>query len=437
ADDVRRGGAGQEEEHSEEDSLLHGDRSSHRNAAVFTYDSAVTPRLREQHPNEPWLWRDDWAQRTARESAEIGGSCLWGFTIVWLLFSLPMLWFIPREWPPNARTILFAAFPVVGLLLLLLAIYQTLRRFKYGASVVRLDRVPIPVGSTLRGEIDVRLREQPAAGFALRLVCLRHTVTGTGKSRSVHESVLWQDEQTVTHGAMPSPNGLRVPFRFDIPWEAEPADPADPENLVIWRLYVSADVPGIDYQSFFELPVFRTESARDELAPHVHSPAAWQPPAEIRIGPDSIVVRPARTIGDWIAPVVFFPLWFGALALMRAFGVPLFVLAFFALIGLLVALVILDFLLGRTTITANRTTFTLHRTWLGLGRRRAVPSSEVVRVEPVIGSTFGNRGYHDVRAVLRDGRTMKVARHLRNRKDAEMLGERLAQALGVDPSRVS
>ena len=55
----------------------------------------------------------------------------------------------------------------------------------------------------------------------------------------------------------------------------------------------------------------------------------------------------------------------------------------------------------------------------------------MVRVELARGATFGNRGYHDVRAVLRDGRTLKLARHLPNRKDAEMLADRVAQALGV------
>lgn len=389
----------------------------------------MTPRLRAQHPDEPWLWREDWAQRAVRESYEVGGWCLWGFAAVWSLFSVP-LWFLVRwQWPMDARTLLMAAFPIAGLLLLLLAAYQTLRRRKYGVSVCRLDRVPVPLGSTLRGEIDVRLRELPPAGFALRLASVRRTVTGSGKNRSVSESILWQDEQTVTHGAMPSSNGLRLPFRFDIPWECEPATFADPEDLVVWRLHVAAEVPGIDYQSFFELPVFRTQDARDELAPRVHSAAAWQPPPEITIGPDSILVRPPSGFGDWIGPLLFFPLWFAALAFARSLGAPIFILAFFALVSVFVAVVLLDFLLGRTTITANRTSLTIRRTWLGLGGRRTIPASDVARIETRIGSTFGNRGYHDVRAVLRDGRTRTVARHIRNRRDAEMLGERLTQAL--------
>ena len=391
----------------------------------------IPPRLRAEHPDEPWLWRADWAQRAVRETYEVAGWCLWGFTILWNLFCLP-IWFIVRwEWPMDAKTLLLAAFPVVGLLLLLLAVYQALRRRKYGVSVCRIDRLPIPLGATLRGEVDVRLRDVPPAGFALRLASLRRTVTGSGKSRSVHESILWQDEQIVTHGAMPSPNGLRLPFRFDIPWDCEPASVANPEDQVVWRLHVTAEVPGIDYQAAFELPVFRTDDARDELAPRLHSPAAWQPPRELTVGHDAIVVGPTARFGDWLAVLLFYPFWFAVLALIHQFGAPFFVIAFFGLFSLIVAVVLLDFLLGRTTIRADRTALRVHRTWLGLGPRRTIPASQVVRLEPVMGSTFGNRAYHDVRAVLRDGRTRKVAKHIRNRKDAEMLGERVAQSLGL------
>jgi hypothetical protein len=381
--------------------------------------------------DQPWLARTDWAERAVRETREVGGWCLWGFAAVWNVFCLP-LWFLVRwQWPMDGKTILMALFPIVGVLLVFLALYQTLRRARYGVSVCFLDRVPIPLGSTVRGQIDVRLRELPASGFALRLASVRRTVQGSGKNRSVHESILWQDEQTVTHGVTPGPNGLRVPFRFDLPWECESSNLSDPSDLVLWKLDVSAEVPGIDYAATFELPVFRTEHDRDELGPRVHSAASWQPPREISVAPDAIVIRTTHTAGDWLFPLFFFPLWFGVLALFRQFGAPLFVLAFFAAIALFVMLVIADYLLGRTTLTADRTALTTRRTWLGVGRRRLIPASEITRLEPAIGSTFGNRAYHNVRAVLRTGRTRTVAKHIRNRADAEKLSERLTQALGL------
>jgi len=388
-------------------------------------------RLRAQHPHEPWLWRRDWSERCIRQSSEVGGWCLWGFALVWNLFCLPIAFFVPWQGPWSARTILLAAFPISGALLLLLTLYQALRRRKYGISLCRIDRSPVPLGSTLRGEVEVRLHELPPEGFTLRLVSARRTVHGSGKNRSVHESILWQDEQTVTHGAMPSPNGLRVPFRFDIPYGCEPCDFSDASNTVVWRLHVSAEVPGIDYDAAFELPVFRTADSRDEIAPAPHSAASWQPPREIVVTPGEIVVRSPARAGDWIAYLFFFPLWFGALALFYNAGVPLGVPLFFGAIGTVALLSALNFLLGRTTVTATGAGLTIRRSWLGLPlASRTIPTTEIVHLEARLGGSRGNRGYHAVVAVLRGGRTRSVARHLRIRRDAEMLAERLTRMLG-------
>lgn len=383
-------------------------------------------RLRAQHPHEPWLWRRDWAGRSVRQSADLGGFCLWGFALVWNLFCIPLWFVVPWQWPMNARTLLMAAFPVSGALLLGLAVYQALRRRKYGISLCRLDRSPIPLGSTLRGELEVRMQEVPAEGFALRLASVRRTVHGSGKNRSVRETVLWQDEQTLTHGAMPSPNGLRVPFRFDIPFDGEPCDLSDPSNTVLWRLHVSAEVPGIDYEAAFELPVFRTGDSRDEVAPAPHSASSWQPPPEVALTGAEIVIRSPARPGDAIGYAVFFTLWFGALALFYELGAPLAVPLFFGAIGALFVLFALDFVFARTTLTATRTALTV-RSWRG---RSTIPATDITRLEPGIGATIGNRAYHSVRAVLRDGRTRTVARYLRTRRDAEMLAQRLAQMLG-------
>ena len=388
-------------------------------------------RLRAQHPHEPWLWRRDWAERTVRQSADLGGWCLWGFAVVWNLFCIPLWFLVPWRWPMEAPTILMAAFPVSGALLLGLAVYQALRHRKYGISLCRIERSPIALGSTLRGELEVRMHEIPAGGFALRLASVRRTVHGSGKNRSVNETVLWQDEQTIAHGPMPSPNGLRVPFRFDVPFDCEPCDFSDPSDTVLWRLHVSAEVPGIDYQAAFELPVFRTEDSRDEVARPPHAASSWQPPPEVAVAGAQVVIRSPARVGDAVSYAVFFTLWFGALALFYRLGAPLAVPLFFGAIGGLVVLFALDFVLGRTALTATRTALTIRRSWLGLPfGTDTIPATDIVRLEPRLGGSVGNRAYHNVRAVLRNGRTRSVARHLRTKRDAEMLAERLTQMLG-------
>ena len=49
-----------------------------------------------------------------------------------------------------------------------------------------------------------------------------------------------------------------VPVRFPIPPDALPCDDRNSRDTVLWRLEVAADVPGLDYASAFEVPVFRT-----------------------------------------------------------------------------------------------------------------------------------------------------------------------------------
>jgi hypothetical protein len=257
-------------------------------------------------------------------------------------------------------------------------------------------------------------------------------VTGSGKNRSTHEHILWQDEQTVTHGVMPSPHGMRVPIRFDVPFDCEPCDFTNPSDMVLWRLHVSADVPGIDYQAAFELPVFRTEDSRDELPSTPLTAASWQPSREIKLAHDRIVIGSPGRPADAIGYLFFFSIWYGALFLFREFGAPRWVLIAFGAFAALFVLVALDLLLGRTTITADRTRLTTRRTWLALGLpRRTIPASQIVRLEETVGITIGNRAYHAVRAVLRNGRTRGVARFIATRKDAQRLAQRLAEMLGV------
>lgn len=141
-------------------------------------------------------------------------------------------------------------------------------------------------------------------------------------------------------------------------------------------------------------------------------------------------IRPLHRPIDWLTTSIFIVIWFGALAAFRSFGVPLLIVLFFAAIGSLVFVMVGDFLLRHTTLTSEGRSIKVRHTWFGLGSSRAITAGEVDRVEPVLGSTFGNRAFHDVRVRLLSGGTRKIARHLRNRRDAEMLAAWVTRALG-------
>lgn len=394
-----------------------------------------TLQRRQQHPREPWLWRRDWAERAVRDSSFAGTGCLWAFAILWCFFSLPVAVLAPVRGQAEPFFYIGLIFPAVGVFMLAAAAAQTVRRTKYGRSVCRIAQLPVPLGGTLRAEIEANVRETPAAGFVARLTCVRRVTTRRGKSSSTSESILWDAEQTIAHGAMPGPNGVRIPVRFDIPRELPPADVSNAYDRIIWRLTVTADVPGIDYHATFELPVFAAEgdAAQDVFyEPPRAQPAAWTPPPEITLGFPEIVVRAPRTFGDFAGYAIFLGAWFGVgFFFFRRGGFPDFILLFIGGIGALVLLLALDYLFGRTTLIADMTALTVRRTWMGIGRTSVIPSAEIARIESRGGATVGSRRFHDLHAVLRNGRSRKIAKYIANGHDANMLASRLKQTLGV------
>jgi hypothetical protein len=233
--------------------------------------SAADAAVRAQNPDKPWFWRKEWADGVMTDRKATASWILFGFAIVFVAVSSPMLFVLRREIDKgNNLALVVLLFPLAGAALLVTALYHLMRVRKYGESRSRLDRIPIELGSAFRGDIETHVTENPPDGFLLKLTCVRRVTTGAGKT-STTESILWRDEQTV-RASIPMPDGLRIPYTFTIPADAEPSDERNSKNRIVWRLDVSAQVPGIDYAAQFELPVFDV-SGSPHPAEHYAHPA--------------------------------------------------------------------------------------------------------------------------------------------------------------------
>ncbi|HET7434909.1 MAG TPA: hypothetical protein VFN10_09390 [Thermoanaerobaculia bacterium] len=405
-------------------------------------DSAA---LRKQHPNEPWLWRRDWAERQVRESARVATGCLWVFGLLWLAMSLPMSYSILARGPRQPLLLLFALFPLAGVAILLTAAYYSLRRHKYGVSLCSIDRVPLALGRPFRGEVTARMADRPAEGYRVTLSNIRRVVTGSGKSTSTREDVLWQETQTISAGAVaPSPVGVRIPFTFQLPRKGEPCDTSKPRESVLWRLTVNAEVTGVDYDAMFELPVFRVDEATggetvEEWSPQSAPLIAWLPTPESGIttrfvnGREEIVIEPRRKAGEWFGFALFLVVWFGisgAIAFVPR-NVPFLLFgAIFGLMGILVLVLAIDFLIGRSALQVDRATLSWRRSWFFLGHDDSVAANEIETFAPRVGMTMNGRAFYDLEARLHTGRPRTVAKGFRDRRDAEMLAARLWRSLG-------
>jgi hypothetical protein len=91
-----------------------------------------------RHPNEPWLWRQDWASGRIEDSGRKGQYGWWGFAVLWNLISFPSALLALREAHQHGNRLALIAliFPVVGLIVA--AGRSSIRQRKFGLSSLEL-----------------------------------------------------------------------------------------------------------------------------------------------------------------------------------------------------------------------------------------------------------------------------------------------------------
>ncbi|HKU62963.1 MAG TPA: hypothetical protein VJQ44_17310 [Gemmatimonadales bacterium] len=410
---------------------------------------AEAEAARARHPDEPWLWRADWAAGRIEDSNRTAARFAWVFAGFWNLVSLPAGYFGVRAAVEqgNRGGLVALLFPVAGVGLLVWAARISVRLRRFGVSRLELETCPAAIGRSLAGTVLAPLTLMPAGGFRVALSCIRRVTTGSGDGRSTSERVLWQEEQRVDGRPSRTARGMAtmLPVRFPIPPDALPCDDRNSRDTVLWRLEVSAEVPGVDYASAFEVPVFRTAES-DRPRTDVETAAAqaiadqaahFEPGPECRIQVTrnrrgtEIVFPAARNRGAALDLTLFLALWLGAVAAMVLLGAPVIFPLVFGLFAALLIRAVLDLWLGVARVTAGDGAVLVASGLLTPGRERRVPSPEVAEVVTRIGMQAGGTPYYDVVLVRRDGKKLVAGRGIRDKREAEWVAGLIRE--GVDP----
>jgi hypothetical protein len=403
--------------------------------------------LESSHPDEPWLWRQDWASGRIDDATRRAVASAWIFAAFWTLVSLPGAFFGVREALNQGNHVAFLAliFPLVGVGLLVWAIRATIRYRKYGASHLRLSTIPGVVGRTLAGVVSVPNSLQPAGGFLATLSCVRQVTSGSGKNSSTTEDILWQEERQLQGTASRDPSGMvtNVLVAFRLPPDAAATDGSDPDNCVVWRLRLSGEVPGVDYDSVFEVPVFRTAesnqprtAAEERLTRDPTAEGTYEQPNESRIVVTTnrrgteVLFPAARNPGAAAGLTLFTLLWLGAIALQLYLEVPIAFPIIFAVFGILLVIGMLDLWLGVSKVTVDRGMLTVATGYVYPGKERVVPASEISDVATIISMKSGTTLYYDIAVVRKNGKKLRAGRAVRDKREAEWLALTIKNALG-------
>jgi hypothetical protein len=210
-----------------------------------------------QTPERPWLHFAEWDQGRIQEAPAKQAAVVMGtFAAVWNAVVLGVVLLALRRPDLRAATeflVFLAIFGLVGLGLIALTVYVALAARKFSPAVFEMSGLPGVLGGWLRGTIQLPPEVPGGIDARVRLVCHRRAA---GSSRMDYD--VWEAESSARTSSS-VPVAFRIPF--NLPESDLPDMPLKGTMRVSWLLSISASLPGVDYSSVFDVPVFPTEAS--------------------------------------------------------------------------------------------------------------------------------------------------------------------------------
>ncbi len=221
---------------------------------VALHHNAASTR---ENSGTAWQLRKGWKTPRIRSDAKSSTRIMWFFAIIWNGISLPVLFAFSREWQSGNYAILLALlFPLTGMWLVYKAITQSREFLRFGIVELTMDPFPGSIGGHIGGTIELKGVHQSNAVFRVELECVYSYMSGSGNDRSRRENILWAE------AGCPASNrtsaGTILSFRFTIPDSLPEADIQQTGDYYFWRLNITADIIGADFNRSYNIPVFAT-----------------------------------------------------------------------------------------------------------------------------------------------------------------------------------
>lgn len=227
---------------------------------IYAIKSKAEPdSVPPEFADRPWMAKDAWSTNEIKSNAKLAMYVTWGFAVIWCSISAPLPFVLYKEVveKQNYPALLGYLFPLAGIFIIVWAVRSTIQWRKFGQIPVVLNPFPGSIGGQTGGTIETKYPYDPANKFLMTLSNIYSYESGSGKERRRTEKLKWQD-QAVAHTEM-GLYGTRIVFRFDVPPELDQSDALHSgRDYYLWRLNVSADLPGVDLDQDYEIPVYPT-----------------------------------------------------------------------------------------------------------------------------------------------------------------------------------
>jgi hypothetical protein len=409
-------------------------------SAISLRQKKAEARLRELHPDEPWLWRDDWAAKRIRSKSGIDTRLFTAMAAAYLLVVLPLGLLVVREHYPSVWNVPGVILMVVGWAFFQLARQKRKKAATLDASEFRLADVPGLVGGPLAGVVAVPAGRSLGEGpFRIRLECVRN-----GRGDSDGPTVLWRDKATIERPlSAADPTTVVLPIYFAIPFDCHPCDASEPG--LRWLLRVGPEKGYADDDAEFEVPVFRTATS----SPHYVPDPSLTAPYETSVDRDQAMADAGGRIRlldgareEWRFSLFRPGVLCGGLAMAAAcWGAVAAVFHFQwhwgwavvpALFGVLIVLGLSEMLFWGSRLLFGADAVEVTAGYWPLRRTRTLTAEEIDGVETAVEWTRESHDMYCVKLVSYDGeKTVEtiLAKRMDNRRIADAVCEALRERL--------
>ena len=217
-----------------------------------------------QHPEEPWLWREDWAVGRIRSAGTRDARLQIGLGLVCAGVAVAVGLLLVSSPSTTTPMIVFTALlGGVGLMVTSFGVRQMRQRTHVGTPVLVLESVPIWIGGRLRGRIEWPATAAAPNAFIieLRAVPLYRDYEVFGDHRSNLTAIFTASSEISAELVQRGPDGYAIPLDLEVPKD----QPGTGVRVVVgtahgiqvgWELEVRSKDPGSLIREWFKLPVF-------------------------------------------------------------------------------------------------------------------------------------------------------------------------------------
>jgi len=405
---------------------------------IFSVKKAkICSNLQQENPDKPWLHKPEWKDGKIKSSNKIFAVFIMLFAVFWNLISWPVaILLVPEILKDKEYVGLFVLlFPLVGIGLIIWAVVSFRRWKKYGESIFVMKSNPGVVGGALKGVIVSNVNIEPVKGFKVELNCVNRYTSGTGENRKSNESILWQDICLIKHEMYKDDlTKSAIPVIFKIPFDSKETTENNSNNVIIWRLKISAEVPGVDYKATFEIPVFKTEESSEEfeLDNSILKEYKKETTHESLLENSGIILEYKMNGGlKFIFPtcgkqssflLLFIFIWSAiAIYLWTKTDAPMMIKIIFSAIIPFVIYVFLDMMLYKSEVTVRKGSLWILSGWLGYRSEKNLSSTDIAEIKTKRGMQAGKTLYYSIVATTNNDEKITLAKRVDNLQYAEYI----------------